>query len=175
VSDRLIRGVFFDVGNTLIVEEPGKHLWEMAVTPVSGALEVLTAIRSDFRIGIISNTVGSGDKEMTAVLERAGLLTLIDSLVTSRDFGVAKPEPEIYIEGARRLGVPLLETCMVGDRLDTDIAGALRVGIPGIWLRHQGTEPSPGIVPTHIIRSLEELPGWLSATSRSASRSSTDP
>jgi FMN phosphatase YigB (HAD superfamily) len=174
VSDRLIRGVFFDVGNTLIVEEPGKHLWEMAVTPVSGAAEVLMAIRSHFRIGIISNTVGSGDKEISAVLERAGLLTLIDSLVTSRDFGVAKPDPEIYLEGARRLGVPLLETCMVGDRLDTDIAGALRVGIPGVWLRHQGAEAIPGIVPTHIISSLDELPGWLSATSPSASRGSTD-
>ncbi len=175
MSDRPIRGVFFDVGNTLIVEEPGKHLWEMAVTPVSGALEVLTTIRSHFRIGIISNTVGSGDKELTAVLERAGLLLLIDSLVTSRDFGVAKPDPGIYVEGARRLGVPLPETCMVGDRLDTDIVGALRVGIPAIWLRHQDAGLLPDIVPTHIIRSLDELPGWLAAASGSATTRSTDP
>lgn len=160
-----LRGVFFDVGNTLIVEEPGKHMWEMAVTPLPDALEVLTALKSRYRIGIISNTVGSGDRELAEVLTRAGLNGLIDSLVTSRDFGRAKPDREIYVEGARRLGVPLAQTCMVGDRLDTDIAGAVGSGIPGIWLRHPGVATDPRIVPTHVISALKELPPWLDAAS----------
>src|SRR5437762_11334492 len=116
-------GVFFDAGNTLVVEEPGKHLWEMAITPLPGALEVLAALKSRYRLGVISNTVGSGDAELAAALGKAGLRSLIDAMVTSRDFGRAKPDPAIYLEGARRLGVPLATTCMVGDRLDTDIAG----------------------------------------------------
>ena len=160
-----LRGIFFDVGNTLIIEEPGKHMWEMAVTPLPDALEVLATLKSRFRIGIISNTVGSGDRELTEVLARAGMTGLIDSLVTSRDFGRAKPDPAIYIEGARSLGVPLAATCMVGDRLDTDIAGALTCGIPAIWLRHPGAAPNAEIVPTHVITGLRELPPWLAATS----------
>lgn len=160
-----LSGVLFDVGNTLIVEEPGKHMWEMAVTPLPDALQVLTALRGRFRIGIISNTVGSGDRELTEVLARAGMTGLIDSLVTSRDFGRAKPDPAIYIEGARRLGVPLPQTCMVGDRLDTDIAGAISSGIPSIWLRHPGAAASSKIVPTHVITGLKELPQWLEAAS----------
>ena len=84
--------------------------------------------------------------------------------LTSRDFGKAKPDPAIYAEGARRLGVPLDETVMVGDRLDTDVAGALNAGIPGIWLRHPGAVAIPGIAPTHVIDGLAELPGWLDAT-----------
>ena len=158
-----IRGVFFDVGNTLIVEEPGKHMWEMAVTPLAGAREVLAALKPRYRIGIISNTVGSGDRELSDVLERAGMRSLIDSLVTSRDFGVAKPDAGIFVEGARRLGVPLTQTCMVGDRLDTDIAGALGGGIPAIWLRHPEAKLIPGIMPTHTITGLRELPDWLTA------------
>jgi len=159
-----LAGVFFDAGNTLLVEEPGKHLWEMVITPIPNVLEVLTALKRRYRLGVISNTVGSGDAELTEALDKAGLRSLIDALVTSRDFGKAKPDPAIYAEGARRLGVPLDETVMVGDRLDTDVAGALNAGIPGIWLRHPGAIAIPGIAPSHIIDGLAELPAWLDAT-----------
>ena len=159
-----IEGIFFDAGNTLVVEEPGKHLWEMAITPIEGALEVLAALKPHYRLGVISNTVGSGDAELEAALEKAGIRPLIDALVTSRDFGKAKPDPAIYAEGARRLGVPLEATVMVGDRLDTDVAGALNAGIPAVWLKHPGAIEQAGISPTHVIRRLAELPGWLSAT-----------
>ena len=160
-----IAGIFFDAGNTLLVEEPGKHLWEMAITPIPNVLEVLTTLKRRYRLGVISNTVGSGDAELTEALDKAGIRRLIDALVTSRDFGKAKPDPAIYAEGARRLGVPLDETVMVGDRLDTDVAGALNAGIPGIWLRHPGAIAIQGIAPSHIIDGLAELPAWLEATS----------
>jgi HAD superfamily hydrolase (TIGR01509 family) len=136
----------------------------MAIMPIPDAIEVLTALKARYRLGVISNTVGSGDAELVAALEKAGLRPLIDALVTSRDFGAAKPDPAIYTEGARRLGVPLDATVMVGDRLDTDVAGALKAGIPGVWLRHAGAMPIPGIAPTHVIDRLAQLPEWLDAT-----------
>jgi putative hydrolase of the HAD superfamily len=166
----LLRGIFFDAGNTLIVEEPGKHLLEMAITPIPGALEVLAALKPRYRLGVISNTVGSGDAEVAEALNRAGVLGYIDALVTSRDFGRAKPDPAIFAEGARRLGVPLAETCMVGDRLDTDVAGALNAGIPGIWLRHPGALAIAGIMPTHTISRLAELSAWLDRSDTPISR-----
>lgn len=157
-------GLFFDAGNTLVVEEPGKHLWEMNITPIPGAVEVLTALKPRYRLGVISNTVGSGDAQVSQALERAGIRHLIDALVTSRDFGRAKPDPAIYTEAARRLGVPLASTCMIGDRLDTDIAGALNAGIACVWLQHPGAESLTEIVPTHVISQLSELPAWLDAS-----------
>jgi putative hydrolase of the HAD superfamily len=166
-----IQGVFFDAGNTLVVEEPGKHLWEMAITPIDGAIDVLTALKLYYRLGVISNTVGSGDAELEEALKKAGIRPLIDALVTSRDFGSAKPDPAIYVEGARRLGVPLAATVMVGDRLDTDVAGALNAGIAAVWLKHPGAVAIPGIAPTHVITRLAELPAWLDATYSSQARS----
>lgn len=163
MSSRLL-GVFFDAGNTLLVEEPGKHLWEMAIAPIPDVFEVLTGLKPRYRLGVISNTVGSGDAELAEALEKAGIRHLIDALVTSRDFGKAKPDPAIYAEGARRLAVPLAATVMVGDRLDTDVLGALNAGIPAVWLRHPGANPIPGIAPTHVIERLAELPAWLDAT-----------
>jgi HAD superfamily hydrolase (TIGR01662 family) len=159
-----LQGIFFDAGNTLLVEEPGKHMWEMALIRIPDALEVLTALKPHYRLGVISNTVGSGDADLSEVLEKAGIRRLIDALVTSRDFGKAKPDPAIYAEGARRLGVSLAQTLMVGDRLDTDVAGALNAGIPAIWLRHPGAIAIPGIAPTHVIERLAELPAWIAAT-----------
>jgi HAD superfamily hydrolase (TIGR01549 family) len=161
-----LRGVFFDAGNTLLVEEPGKHLWEMAIAPIPGALEVLSTLKPRYRLGVISNTVGSGDAELEEALAQAGLLVLIDALVTSRDFGKAKPDPAIYAEGARRLGVPLAATCMVGDRLDTDVAGALNAGIAAVWLKHPGATELAGIAPTHVITRLADLPHWLETSYR---------
>jgi putative hydrolase of the HAD superfamily len=159
-----LQGIFFDAGNTLLVEEPGKHLWEMALIRIPDALEVLTALKPLYRLGVISNTVGSGDAELAEALEKAGIRRLIDALVTSRDFGKAKPDPAIYAEGARRMGVSLDQTLMVGDRLDTDMAGALNAGIPGVWLRHPGAIAIPGIAPTHVIERLADLPAWIAAT-----------
>ena len=158
-----LAGIFFDAGNTLVVEEPGKHLWEMTIQPIPDAIEVLTALKPRYKLGVISNTVGSGDADISEALEKAGIRHLIDALVTSRDFGSAKPDPAIYAEGARRLGVPLEATLMVGDRLDTDVAGALNAGIPAVWLKHPGALAIPGIAPTHVIERLGELPGWLEA------------
>jgi putative hydrolase of the HAD superfamily len=160
---RPLQGVFFDAGNTLLVEEPGKHLWEMEIAPIPGATELLADLKPHYRLGIISNTVGSGDAELDAALTKAGLRAFIDALVTSRDFGHAKPDAAIFVEGARRLGVPLAATCMVGDRLDTDIAGAVNAGIPGIWLKHPGAFAVPGVTPTYVITRLGELPAWLDA------------
>ena len=156
-----LAGVFFDAGNTLLVEEPGKHLCEMVITPIPNVLEVLAALKRRYRLGVISNTVGSGDAELIEALDKAGIRRLIDALVTSRDFGKAKPDPAIYAEGARRLGVPLAATCMVGDRLDTDVAGALKAGIPAIWLKHPGAIEVAGVAPTHVITRLSDLPSWL--------------
>jgi HAD superfamily hydrolase (TIGR01549 family) len=164
VTVRHLSGVFFDAGNTLIVEEPGKHLWEMQSVAIPGALDVLAALTGRYRLGVISNTVGSGDTEVADALGRAGLLRYIDAVVTSRDFGRAKPDAAIFAEGARRLGVPLAQTCMVGDRLETDIAGALNAGILAIWLRHAGAAVVAGIEPTHTISRLADLPPWLEQT-----------
>jgi HAD superfamily hydrolase (TIGR01457 family) len=45
---------------------------------------------------------------------------------------VGKPEPEMYCEAMRRMGAPVEATAVVGDRLDTDIAGGVDLGMTTI-------------------------------------------
>jgi FMN phosphatase YigB (HAD superfamily) len=170
VSAPNLAGVFFDLGDTLVVEEPGKHLWEMTLTPVAHALDLLAWLRPRARIAIVSNTVGSGDPEVWGVLAGAGLRPYVDAVVTSRDFGAAKPDPAIFREAARRLELDLQTACMVGDRLDTDVAGALAAGIPGVWLRHAHARLVDGVVPSHTITSLSQLRDWIEPRLSEATR-----
>jgi 4-nitrophenyl phosphatase len=45
---------------------------------------------------------------------------------------VGKPEPRMYEEAMRRMGAQHNTTAVLGDRLDTDIAGGVRAGLPAI-------------------------------------------
>lgn len=42
---------------------------------------------------------------------------------------VGKPEPQMYKEALRRMGAHPATTAMLGDRIDTDIVGAARIGL----------------------------------------------
>jgi 4-nitrophenyl phosphatase len=61
-----------------------------------------------------------GNGAILAALEAA---TGVSPVVTG------KPEPRMYEEALRRLGASADSTAMIGDRIDTDMAGAARVGL----------------------------------------------
>jgi 4-nitrophenyl phosphatase len=78
---------------------------------------------------------------------------------------VGKPEPEMYLAALERLGTPLEETLVVGDRLETDIAGAQAIGCPtalvlsGVTSEEQAHLWSPP--PDWILPDLTTLAGML--------------
>jgi len=47
---------------------------------------------------------------------------------------IGKPEPIIYRQAIELLGAPLAQTIAIGDRLDTDILGAVRTGIRSLMV-----------------------------------------
>ena len=78
---------------------------------------------------------------------------------------VGKPEPHLFLEGARRLGVEPSATLVVGDRLETDIVGGQRAGMPtalllsGVTSREQAE--ASDIRPDLVFESLPEFSSWL--------------
>jgi putative hydrolase of the HAD superfamily len=77
--------------------------------------------------GLISNSWGTG------IYERAPL-EIFDATVISGDVGLHKPEPEIYLLGAERLGVAP-EKCVFVDDLRENVAGAESVGMTALLHR----------------------------------------
>ena len=77
--------------------------------------------------------ISNGDKTFPSewgLLPGAGsVLSVITTATGVEPTVVGKPEPIMFKEALKRLGAIPQETLMVGDRLDTDILGAQRLGI----------------------------------------------
>jgi putative hydrolase of the HAD superfamily len=112
-------------------------------------------------IGIVTN----GPTEVQrAKLELLGIDHLVDFVLVSEEFGVAKPDPRIFREALRLAGVGPDAAVFVGDSAEFDIAGAQAAGIPTVWVnRHQRRWTEPGPPPTRQIRTLAKLPQLLGA------------
>ncbi|UQN30295.1 HAD family hydrolase [Brachybacterium kimchii] len=77
-------------------------------------------------------------------LESAGLADVVPLLVTVETFGVGKPDPRVFREGARLLGVDPARAAYVGDEPDVDAQAAALAGLRGVLLRRPTDERSLG-------------------------------
>ncbi len=110
------------------------------------------------RRGVLSN----GDRnQQRHKLAAAGLLGLVDVLITSDELGFAKPHPEAFQAAARRLNTPPARTVCVGDRYDTDARAAQQAGLRGVWLSRGGPAEAPAELVTPTVRDLRDLPALL--------------
>ncbi len=87
------------------------------------------------RIGIITNGIPSFQAPKLETLE---LAERMEHVITSGEFGVAKPHPSIFLHACAVFGVEPHEALYVGDRLHTDAIGASAVGMSGVWLDRGG-------------------------------------
>jgi putative hydrolase of the HAD superfamily len=94
------------------------------------------------RTGLVSNSIGEGRYDRSTFPE------LFDGVVISAEEGMHKPQPEIFLLGARRAGVAP-EECVFVDDLRENCAGAEAVGMTAVL--HRGAD---GTVPR-----LEQLLG----------------
>ena len=78
-----------------------------------------------------------------------------------REFGAAKPEPAIFHEACRRLGVAPEHVLHVGDDPLLDVHGARGAGLPSAWLNRHGQTWSQPQRPDFEFRDLSELADWL--------------
>jgi len=69
----------------------------------------------------------------------------------------------IFVEALRRAGCAADEALFVGDTLVQDIAGANRVGLQSVLLRHRDDRdpPSGAPQPRHIIGRIPDLLGLV--------------
>jgi len=104
--------------------------------------------------------IGPGNGAILAALETAtGRPPLI----------VGKPEPHLFLEATSRLGVPPAETLVVGDRLETDIAGGARAGMQTALLLTgvtaaadlPGRDVRPDWTFEDLPALLQRLPDWV--------------
>jgi 4-nitrophenyl phosphatase len=97
------------------------------------------------------------------------VLALFTAATGIKPIVIGKPNPPMYEIAMHRLGVAAHETMMVGDRYDTDIAGAIAMGLKTVGMltgidtrAHFESQQSP---PHLIAEDLTQLLGWIAADS----------
>lgn len=126
------------------------------VRPFPDARPVLQELRRrGYRTGVISN----GEAKLQRwKLDRTRLSEVLNLVVTSQEVGRSKPDPEVFVEAARRAGAEPHRCWMVGDLLHADVAGALAAGMTAVWVRRRPSEAPPdGPHPHHTVDRLSRL------------------
>ena len=103
--------------------------------------------------GVTMVIASNWDCSLPEWLRPAGILGLVDGVVTSAEVGAAKPSPRVFERALGVAGVEPGEALHVGDKVDNDVEGAAAAGIRAVLLQREG-EPPPGV---ESIRSLSGL------------------
>jgi HAD superfamily hydrolase (TIGR01662 family) len=121
---------------------------------------VLELHKRGYILGIIANTIT--ETEIPDWMEADGLTKYFKAVVLSSKVAVRKPNPEIYWEAARRVGVEPAKCAYVGDNPVRDVEGTQRAGFGMMILINEpatlAKEPPKGIVkPDYTINTTNEL------------------
>lgn len=119
------------------------------VTLYEDALPALAFLSARFPLVSLSN--GNAD------VVRIGLGDYFRAVVSAREFGVAKPDPRIFLAAAAAVEVPPEQVLHVGDDATLDALGALNAGMQAAWL-NRGDHPWPHEArPQATVATLTEL------------------
>ncbi len=122
------------------------------VTPADllpGARALLDALKT----GGIRIALGSSSKNARAVLDRLGITSWFDAIVDGYGFKRAKPAPDIFLNGARLLGIEP-RRCVVVEDAASGIEAAKAAGMFAVGIARD--EPLPGA--DLIVKTPAEIP-----------------
>jgi HAD superfamily hydrolase (TIGR01509 family) len=102
-----------------------------AVTRIEPVIDIAIAHRGRLPMAVAS---GGYRDTITRTLDRLALRDWFDAMVTAEDTARHKPEPDVFLEAARRLGVDA-PRCVVFEDTDIGLEAARRAGMLGIDVR----------------------------------------
>ncbi len=123
-----------------------------------GAIETIRHFKKEgIPLALLTN--GSSEYQRKKI-ERFGLAPFFSHILIEGEQGLGKPDERVFRHALRLLGVvDPSKAWMVGDRLETDVRPAQKLGIYAIWVdwRGEGLPERSTVQPDRIIRSLSEL------------------
>ena len=146
------------------VEELEIAFWDASVTtrPFPGARGALDAMHAaGIPMAVLSNSSFSAPV-IRHDIAKHGLADHLAFVMVTADYVVRKPNALLFEVAAARLGVAPADIWFVGDRLDTDVAGAQSAGMGAVWLRPPNVPESD--VPNLTVNDWSEFTPRLEAT-----------
>lgn len=122
------------------------HMDETEILP--GVVKLLNQLK---RVQI-KIALGSASKNSELILKNTKLKNYFDAIVDGNDVSKAKPDPEVFLLGAKKMGVPVNQ-CMVFEDAKAGIDAAKQAGMLAIGVGKQENLSNADI----IIKNLEEI------------------
>lgn len=143
-----------EVDKTEAVVSDYLRLLQANPTVMPGARQVLAELGRRYRIGLVTN--GLLDTSARRI-EGTGIGSYFETVVISEAEKLFKPDPAIFYEALRRLGVEAGRAVFVGDSLEYDVAGARAAGMRSVHYCRDGSAAEGDPQPDMVIRDLREL------------------
>lgn len=102
-----------------------EYLYEMTPSELlPGAKDFLEYLR----LRGVSIALASASKNAPIILEKLNITKLFDAIVDGNSVSKAKPDPEVFLQAAERLGIPASQ-CIVFEDAQAGVEGAKRAGM----------------------------------------------
>ena len=121
---------------------------------MDGAREVLDALSGKYVLGIITN--GFDDTQATK-LKSCRIDHYFEQVITSETTGSRKPDRGIFDHALDLSKADRSKVVMIGDNLQTDIAGAKAAGWDAIWFNPDLEENGADLPHKPVVTHLSEL------------------
>ncbi len=121
--------------------------------------DVLPALDALREMGTRCAVVSNWDSRLPRLIDRLGLTSRFEFVLTSAEAGCSKPAPGIFVSALERLHVSASEALHVGNSPDDDVLGAEQAGLHAVLI-DRGKGASAGL------RSLTELPALIYGIAR---------
>ncbi len=96
--------------------------------------QVLSSLKRRFKLAILTDSDGKRRFKLMRI-KKLGLQKYFNTIITTDQIGMNKPNKKCFLTTARKLNVKPEECIMIGDHPETDLIGAKRAGMKTIWLR----------------------------------------
>src|SRR6202790_4568198 len=140
-----------------------RRYWEYPASALYPDVKpALKALAAQFKLGLVAN---SGEAAVRA-LRRDGLHDLFHVIALADIVGIEKPDERIFQYALDKAGIQASRTVHVGNRLDSDIRPAKKLGLRTVWILRGDAPPAPTLEqlaePDAIVISLIGVPTALS-------------
>lgn len=138
-------GQFMDQKN----KEYIRYISKMDETEIlPGVKKLLTQLK----LQNVKIALGSASKNSDLILKNTKLRDYFDTIVDGNDVSKAKPDPEVFLLGANRLGIPA-DQCMVFEDARSGVEAAKKAGMLAIGVGTKKNLPNADI----LVSNLKEI------------------
>jgi beta-phosphoglucomutase len=128
-----------------------KNDWYVAYIRQMTPAEILPGVvdfLQQLKAARVKTALGSASRNAPLILERVGLAHFFDAIIDGNSITKAKPDPEVFLQGAQALGMPA-NRCVVFEDAEAGIEAAHRagmkcVGVGNPAILHKATVVIPG-------------------------------